>query len=149
MGNKKNKKLTKKMSVIIISSIATVLALIGVFFYRNIKKNNKASYNNARHQKKDLTLEQLADYDGSKYGVIFIACNGDIFDVTESPFYKKPSSYAIFAGKDATVALARYDLTGRWCNKTKNTTLTEDEQQIVNEWHDKFVEKYSVVGKLL
>ena len=84
-----------------------------------------------------------------KNGVVFVGVRGDIFNVTESPFYKEPSSYAIFAGKDATVALAKSDLTGTWCNRTGEVELTEEEKQIVDDWHARFSEKYQKVGKVL
>ena len=46
------------MSVLIFSAVATLLALVGIFVYRNTVKNNKAFANNMRFSKKNMTLEE-------------------------------------------------------------------------------------------
>nr|KAJ0219135.1 hypothetical protein LSAT_V11C300109830 [Lactuca sativa] len=57
----------------------------------------------------ELTLDQLKQYDGTDpSNPIYIGVKGRIFDVsTAKSFYGPGGSYAMFAGKDASRALAK------------------------------------------
>jgi hypothetical protein len=63
-------------------------------------------------------------------------------------FYKAPSGYAIFAGTDCTVSLAKMSLTGEFNNKLNETVFTEEETEIVEQWHQKYLTKYNKVGTI-
>ncbi|CAH8473544.1 unnamed protein product [Schistosoma mattheei] len=101
--------------------------------------------------KRDFTLEELQSFDGSgEHKRILIAVNGKIFDVTNKGqgFYGKGAPYAAFAGRDASRALACFNL------ETKNdyddlSDLTADQMQTLREWELQFSERYDHVGRLL
>ncbi|VDQ15465.1 unnamed protein product [Trichobilharzia regenti] len=90
--------------------------------------------------KRDFTLEELQKFDGKgEHKRILIAVNGKIFDVTNNgqEFYGKGAPYAVFAGKDASRALACFNL------ETKNeyddlSDLTPDQMKTLREWELQF-----------
>ncbi|CAH8482090.1 unnamed protein product [Schistosoma haematobium] len=95
--------------------------------------------------KRDFTLEELQSFDGSgEHKRILIAVNGKIFDVTNKGqgFYGKGAPYAAFAGRDASRALACFNL------ETKNdyddlSDLTADQMQTLREWELQFSDTQS------
>lgn len=97
----------------------------------------------------ELTLEQLKQYDGSNpSNTIYVAVKGRVFDVTTGKsFYGPGGSYCMFAGKDASRALAKMskndeDVVGSL------EGLTEKEMQALDDWENKFEAKYPVVAAL-
>lgn len=97
----------------------------------------------------ELTLDQLKQYDGTNpSSPIYIAVKGRIFDVTTGKsFYGPGGSYAMFAGKDASRALAKMskneeDVIGSLDG------LTEKEIGVLDDWEKKFEAKYPIVGSL-
>ncbi|GMJ11125.1 membrane-associated progesterone binding protein 2 [Hibiscus trionum] len=98
----------------------------------------------------DLTPQQLLQFNGSDPSKpIYVAINGRIYDVTSGKsFYGPGGAYAMFAGKDASRALAKMskneedvcaDLDG----------LSEKEMGVLNDWVKKFEAKYPVVGRVV
>jgi len=98
-----------------------------------------------------LTEEELAKCDGSDPDLpIYLAVNGEIFDVSEgAPYYGKGGSYQFFAGKDA----ARAYTTG--CFETHLTHdlrgLTQAQLKDIESWANFYREhaKYFYVGKVV
>ncbi|KAH9622716.1 hypothetical protein KSS87_018884 [Heliosperma pusillum] len=98
----------------------------------------------------DVTEEELKAYDGSNpQKPLLMAIKGQIYDVSRGRmFYGPGGPYAMFAGHDATRALAlmsfdTQDLTG-------NTEgLSESELDVLEDWELKFNEKYPKVGALV
>ncbi|EPS63082.1 hypothetical protein M569_11706 [Genlisea aurea] len=97
----------------------------------------------------ELTARQLVAYDGSDPSKpIYVAIKGKIYDVTAGRnFYGVGGDYHLFAGKDASRALAKMskdesdvvpDLDG----------LTEKEIGVLEDWERKFQAKYPVVGNV-
>lgn len=97
-----------------------------------------------------VTEEQLRAYDGSDpKKPLLMAIKGQIYDVSRGRmFYGPGGPYAMFAGRDATRALAlmsfdHQDLTG-------NTEgLTDTDLEVLQDWELKFAEKYPKVGVLV
>lgn len=98
----------------------------------------------------DVTEEELRAYDGSDpEKPLLMAIKGQIYDVSRSRmFYGPGGPYALFAGRDASRALAlmsfdRQDLTGNI------EGLSASELEVLQDWEYKFMEKYVKVGQLV
>ncbi|KAJ3174049.1 hypothetical protein HDU88_000016 [Geranomyces variabilis] len=98
-----------------------------------------------------LTPEELKAFDGSVPGrPIYIAINGEVYDVSVSPqYYGKDGSYNFFAGKDA----ARAYITG--CFQTDLTHdlrgLNDAQIRSLQTWSDFYSksDKYFRVGRVV
>uniref|UniRef100_A0ACD5XPL8 Uncharacterized protein n=1 Tax=Avena sativa TaxID=4498 RepID=A0ACD5XPL8_AVESA len=97
----------------------------------------------------EITLEQLRVYDGKDPAKsILIAIRGKVYDVSRGRlFYGPQGPYSLFAGRDASRALALMsfdlnDLTGDL------EGLSPDELEVLQDWEEKFKERYPVVGHL-
>ncbi|TVU47256.1 hypothetical protein EJB05_06849 [Eragrostis curvula] len=97
----------------------------------------------------EITLEQLRAYDGKDPAKqILIAIRGQVYDVSRGRlFYGPQGPYSLFAGRDATRALALMsfdpnDLTGDL------EGLSPDELEVLQDWEEKFKERYPRVGHL-
>ncbi|XP_017695944.2 membrane steroid-binding protein 1-like [Phoenix dactylifera] len=95
----------------------------------------------------EITEEELKTYDGSDpKKPLLMAIKGQIYDVTQSRmFYGPGGPYALFAGKDASRALAKMsfeskDLTG------DISGLGPFELDALQDWEYKFMSKYVKVG---
>ncbi|GAB4826372.1 Membrane steroid-binding protein 2 [Ancistrocladus abbreviatus] len=95
----------------------------------------------------EITEEELKLYDGSDAKKpLLMAIKGQIYDVSQSRmFYGPGGPYALFAGKDASRALAKMsfedqDLTG------DISGLGPYELEVLQDWEYKFMSKYVKVG---
>ncbi|KAK0597716.1 hypothetical protein LWI29_027954 [Acer saccharum] len=97
----------------------------------------------------EITEEDLKQYDGSdSKKPLLMAIKGQIYDVSQSRmFYGPGGPYALFAGKDASRALAKMsfedkDLTG------DTSGLGPFELEALQDWEYKFMSKYVKVGSI-
>ncbi|KAF8413131.1 hypothetical protein HHK36_001107 [Tetracentron sinense] len=97
----------------------------------------------------EITEEDLKVYDGSDpKNPLLMAIKGQIYDVSQSRmFYGPGGPYALFAGKDASRALAKMsfedkDLTG------DTSGLGPFELDALQDWEYKFMSKYVKVGTI-
>jgi membrane-associated progesterone receptor component len=95
----------------------------------------------------EVTEDELKQYDGSDpQKPLLMAIKGQIYDVSQSRvFYGPGGPYALFAGKDASRALAKMsfeekDLTG------DVSGLGPFELEALQDWEYKFMSKYAKVG---
>ncbi|XP_022957722.1 membrane steroid-binding protein 1-like isoform X1 [Cucurbita moschata] len=95
----------------------------------------------------EISEEELKQYDGSdSEKPLLMAIKGQIYDVSQSRmFYGPGGPYALFAGKDASRALAKMsfeekDLTG------DISGLGPFELDALQDWEYKFMSKYVKVG---
>ncbi|KAK7380295.1 hypothetical protein VNO78_32803 [Psophocarpus tetragonolobus] len=95
----------------------------------------------------EVTEDELKAYDGSDpEKPLLMAIQGQIYDVSQSRmFYGPGGPYALFAGKDASRALAKMsfeekDLTG------DISGLSPFELEALQDWEYKFIGKYVKVG---
>ncbi|KAK9905303.1 hypothetical protein M0R45_000307 [Rubus argutus] len=80
---------------------------------------------------------------------LLMAIKAQIYDVSSSRnFYGPGGPYAMFAGRDASRALALLSFKPQDINGNIQG-LGPDELQILQDWEDKFIEKYVKVGQLL
>lgn len=104
----------------------------------------------ASTQAGEITEEELLKYNGTDSSLpIYVAIKKRIFDVSSARnFYGPGGSYAVFAGKDASRALAKmstkeHDVVG------SIEGLTEKELKVLEDWERKFEAKYPVVGSVV
>ncbi|XP_009772850.1 probable steroid-binding protein 3 [Nicotiana sylvestris] len=98
----------------------------------------------------ELTAQQLKAYDGSDPSKpIYVAIKGRIFDVTTgNSFYGPGGAYCMFAGKDASRALAKMSKNEEDVTPSLDG-LSEKEMGVLNDWEKKFEAKYPIVGTVI
>ncbi|XP_068652978.1 probable steroid-binding protein 3 [Aristolochia californica] len=98
----------------------------------------------------EVTEQKLKEFDGSDSSKpIYVAIKGRIFDVTAGKgFYGPGGSYCMFAGKDASRALAKMSKNEEdVCGSLDG--LSEKELGVLADWENKFEAKYPVVGRVV
>ncbi|XP_041454832.1 membrane-associated progesterone receptor component 1-like [Lytechinus pictus] len=104
-------------------------------------------------KRRDFKVSELTEYDGIKNeGRILVAVNGKVFDVSRGrKFYGPEGPYGVFAGHDASRALATFSLEKETLKDEFDdlTDLTSEQMDSVREWEMQFMEKYDYIGKLL
>ncbi|CAK7353982.1 unnamed protein product [Dovyalis caffra] len=98
----------------------------------------------------DFTADQLLQYNGTDPSKpIYVAVKGRVFDVTTGKsFYGPGGSYAMFAGKDSSRALAKMSKNDEDISSSLHG-LTEKEIGVLDDWEKKFEAKYPVVGRFV
>ncbi|KAK4572583.1 hypothetical protein RGQ29_030843 [Quercus rubra] len=104
-------------------------------------------------QKKDAEANwksQLTQYNGTDASKpLYVAVKGRIFDVTNGKsFYGPGGPYAMFAGKDASRALAKMSKNDEDVTPSLDG-LSDKEIGVLNDWEKKFEAKYPVVGRVV
>ncbi|KAG9399116.1 hypothetical protein AC1031_012074 [Aphanomyces cochlioides] len=99
-------------------------------------------------EKKDLTLEELSKYTTLP---IYVAIRGVIYDVSIGGLdhYGPKGGYKMFAGRDATRALALMSFDEAHLANPTTDGLTEEQLKTLADWESKFQSKYGVVGKVI
>ena len=97
----------------------------------------------------ELTAQELIQYNGSDPSKpIYVAVKGRIFDVSAGKsFYGPGGPYAMFAGKDASRALAKMSKSDEDISPSLHG-LSDKELSVLHDWEKKFEAKYTVVGRL-
>eukprot|EP00941_MAST-03F_sp_MAST-3F-sp1_P006009 g6009.t1 len=101
---------------------------------------------------REISMEELHENDGKDGKPIWVAVQGEVFDVTSHTsgrdLYGSNSVYQTFAGKDATVGLAMgtYELSDM--NSRTFDDLDSWEIDALEEWKSTFLRKYCIVGQL-
>ncbi|KKA28813.1 hypothetical protein TD95_002833 [Thielaviopsis punctulata] len=105
---------------------------------------------------KTFTPRTLLPYTGVDGTPIYLAVKGQVFDVTHRPqFYGPGSSYANFAGRDASRGLATNSFDEDVLTQDLDGPLdpleglTDEQIEALNGWEESFRGKYTVVGKLV
>ncbi|CAK4629922.1 hypothetical protein LEN26_020232 [Aphanomyces euteiches] len=99
-------------------------------------------------EKKDLTLEELSKYTTLP---IYVAIRGVIYDVSIGGLnhYGPKGGYKMFAGRDATRALAIMSFDEAHLANPTTDGLTAEQLKTLADWESKFQSKYGVVGKVI
>ena len=95
-------------------------------------------------------VADLKQYNGKNDAPIFLAVRGFVFDVTEGrDFYGPGGAYEVLAGRDASLGLAVMDTDeSKWPKKASMDELTGMETDTLNDWLQRFEDKYPLVGFL-
>ena len=117
-----------------------------------------------KEEPRDFTPAQLRRYDGTKPAdrgekgfdaheptKIYVAMMGEVFDVTAgADFYGVDGSYHLFAGRDASRALAKLSFEDADLDDPHIDDLNAGERDTLNDWYDKFKnwKSYPIVGRL-
>ncbi|RYC61082.1 hypothetical protein CHU98_g5112 [Xylaria longipes] len=88
-----------------------------------------------------ITLEELSQANGAEGRKAY----GKVYDVTGNKMYQEGGSYHVFAGKDASRALAKTstkpeDVQPEWRD------LDDEKKGVLNDWITFFSNRYNVVG---
>lgn len=139
-------------------NITLSIVCIGLiyFIYKNAKSSNEERPNQERKilkpfPKGDLTLDELRKYDGkNEDGRVLLALDNEIYDVTKGfRFYGPGGPYENLGGRDATRALALFDVDAVRDDWDDHSDLTVNQMSTVIEWIEQFKEKYDYVGRLV
>jgi len=127
--------------------LALLAVLLALLYY--MWSTSSAPSDNPTGELPTFTLEQLATYN-SRSSKTYLGCNGLVFDVSSSDSYREGGSYSKLAGRDASVALARMDLSDESLSKRlSEVELTAEQQNSLESWGKFFANKgYRVVGKI-
>ncbi|KAI0143069.1 cytochrome b5-like heme/steroid binding domain-containing protein [Xylariaceae sp. FL1272] len=92
-----------------------------------------------------ITLEELAQANGLPGNKAYVAIKGKVYDVTGKDMYQQGGSYHVFAGKDASRALAMTstkpeDVQPEWKD------LDDQKKGVLNDWVTFFSNRYNIVG---
>jgi len=103
-----------------------------------------------------FTPPELKPFNGENGMSVYLAVRGKVFDVTPGKnFYGPSGPYENFAGRDASRGLACGSFDEDMLTKNLEGPLDDlnglgdDEMQALQDWEDRFSEKYLVVGKLV
>ncbi|KAG0133714.1 cytochrome b5-like heme/steroid binding domain-containing protein [Tuber indicum] len=97
-----------------------------------------------------ISLDELKVADGSFEGrPVYVAIKGTVFDVSSNrSSYGPGGSYHVFAGKDASRALAKSsvkpeDAIAKWDD------LGDKEKEVLGDWYTYFSKRYNIVGRVV
>jgi len=95
-----------------------------------------------------ISLDYLAKCDGNTPGYpTLVGIKGTVFDVSRNPAYSPTGGYHVFAGKDASRALAQSSLKPEDC-RPEWYDLPASEKKVLNDWMMYFSKRYNVVGSV-
>ncbi|KAK1058286.1 hypothetical protein LTR12_005797 [Friedmanniomyces endolithicus] len=87
------------------------------------------------------TTEQPSDLSGAD------SSKGTVFDVSGNKAYGPEGSYKVFAGKDASRALAQSSLKTEEC-RPEWEDLSDDHKKVLNDWYTFFSKRYNIKGRV-
>jgi len=137
-----------------------LLLIIGFLIYKLLKPESDVGSFEIEPplppmKKRDFTPRQLKPFDGTKSDEnpdsrVLIGVLGKVYDMTKGKsFYGPGGPYSVFAGHDASRALAKFEVHLISDEYDDLSDLTQSELNEVKEWELQFSEKYTLVGKLL
>ncbi|KAJ5813929.1 uncharacterized protein N7503_000679 [Penicillium pulvis] len=95
-----------------------------------------------------ISTEELAKCDGTDPSrPTLVAIKGVVFDVSRNAAYGSTGQYKVFAGKDASRALARSSLKPEDC-VPEWYDLEDKDKTTLDEWFTFFSKRYNIVGKV-
>ncbi|QSZ36500.1 hypothetical protein DSL72_006380 [Monilinia vaccinii-corymbosi] len=113
--------------------------------YDPISLEELAKCNGIRYPSMIFEDEGLTCGKGSDGDKCYVAIKGKVYDVTGNKAYLPGGAYNVFAGHDASRALAKTstsaaDVSPHWSD------LDDKEKGVLNDWNTFFSKRYNVVG---
>lgn len=96
--------------------------------------------------KPKMTLNQLSQHDGAQKPTIYVSIMNAIFDVTDSEKFRPGGTYAKFAGKECSVALAKMSFEDKYLNCFEEHRAALGDSDSLKGWLDFMKKKYTLVG---
>jgi membrane-associated progesterone receptor component len=99
----------------------------------------------------EISRELLSMFDGTNDAQIFIAINGNVYDVTpRKDFYLEGGELFGWGGKDVTRMLALNSLDLKDNEPVGSTEgATEENLEKLKKWETYYQSKYKIVGKIV
>ncbi|KAK3111817.1 hypothetical protein LTR53_012543 [Teratosphaeriaceae sp. CCFEE 6253] len=95
-----------------------------------------------------VSVDYLSKCDGSSPDYpTYVAIKGTVFDVSGNKAYGPEGSYKVFAGRDASRALAQSSLKDEECRPDWQD-LSDDHKKVLNDWYTFFSKRYNIKGKV-
>ncbi|KAI7159717.1 hypothetical protein KC349_g3991 [Hortaea werneckii] len=98
-----------------------------------------------------ISAEYLSKCDGASHRPMVphgeAKLMGTVFDVTGNKAYGPEGSYKVFAGKDASRALAQSSLKPEEC-RPEWEDLSDEHKKVLNDWYTYFSKRYNIKGKV-
>merc|ERR1711963_203012 len=95
-----------------------------------------------------VSLDELSAHDGQRSPLVYLSIVGYVYDVTAgAQFYGPGGAYGHMAGRDATVALAKFSMNPLFLNQPW-AGLGESEETTLASYVRTFQSKYPCVGTL-
>ncbi|KAI9738663.1 MAG: hypothetical protein M1834_008168 [Cirrosporium novae-zelandiae] len=96
-----------------------------------------------------ISVAELAKHDGQHEDYpAYVAIKSTVFNVGGNPAYGPEGQYKVFAGKDASRALAQSSLKPEDC-VSHWEDLDDKEKKVLDDWFTFFSKRYSIVGKVV
>jgi predicted heme/steroid binding protein len=96
-----------------------------------------------------MTYEELSQHRlGPK---VYVALKGKVFDVSSNDVYKEGGGYHAFAGRDASVALAKMNFGEELMDPakthwSKKGELNADQMKILDDWVVFYEKRYKIIA---
>jgi predicted heme/steroid binding protein len=95
-----------------------------------------------------ITQDYLVKCDGTNGGYpTYVAIKGTVFDVTNNAAYAVGGQYHVFAGKDASRALATSSLKPEDV-RPEYSDLGDKEKGVLDDWFTFFSKRYNIAGRV-
>eukprot|EP00347_Sterkiella_histriomuscorum_P016512 403352899 len=98
-----------------------------------------------------MTADELKKFDGVHDEKVYLALKNNVYDVTGADFYKPGGAYHCFAGRDASVGLAKMSKDEQFSDRSQfkwNECLDQKEIEVLQQWIDRLSAKYPLVATL-
>jgi predicted heme/steroid binding protein len=103
-------------------------------------------------RKPGLPVYSYEDLSQNKSGTkIWVSCKGNIYDVSDKDVYQAGGNYQVFAGRDASCALAKMNFGDDFMNPKLNhwkKNLSQEELVVLDEWVKYYDQRYKLIGYL-
>lgn len=100
-------------------------------------------------QLKSFTIEELRKFDGKNDQPLYVSIGGKVFDCTPGmSFYGPGGPYEMFAGRDISLAAAKFSTELKWLENPSLSEITPSERESFFTFYNMLYGKYHLIGTL-